>query len=348
MLVNLVRSSIVFCLVLLFVEQTRGQSPTLSPEKLGYSAHELVHSDLGTVNYFVRNLKEKPNQPILLYLDGSGPYPLFQRMKQGFGSTLVIQDQQLLDKFKWVLISKPGVPFVDDMEFDPRTGIPQYEPPREYTQRLSLQWRVEAAKAVIDELLGKHELKPQQLIVVGVSEGFQVGAKLAAIEPRITHVGLFVGNGLNQFYDFVIAERMKMERGEQTFDDTQRAIDEIWNAAREIYADPESTEKYWMGHTYRRWSSFTSEDPVRSLLQVDAPIFIACCALDKNTSVLSADYIPLEFLREKRTNLTYKIYPYEHSFVEMSKDEQGNTIGVNSHFEEVFREFTTWLENHKK
>jgi hypothetical protein len=59
MLVNLVRSSIVFCLVLLFVEQTRGQSPTLSPEKLGYSAHELVHSDLGTVNYFVRNQKRE-------------------------------------------------------------------------------------------------------------------------------------------------------------------------------------------------------------------------------------------------------------------------------------------------
>jgi hypothetical protein len=188
-------------------------------------------------------------------------------------------------------------------------------------------------------------LKPDQLIVVGVSEGFQVGAKLAAIEPRITLVGLFVGNGLNPFYDFIIAERMKMERGEQTFADTQFAIDEIWKAAREIYADPESTEKYWMGHTYRRWASFTSEDPVRSLMKVDARIFVACCALDNNTSVLRADYIPLEFLCEKRTNLTYKIYPYAHSFVELSKDKQENTTGANSHFEEVFREFTTWLEN---
>lgn len=345
MAINLVRSSVVICFLYLIIKPTLGQSPILSPEKLGYSTHSLVRSELGTVNYLVRSLHEKPNQPILLYLDGSGPYPLFQRMKNGFGSTLVIQDQQLLDQFKWVLISKPGVPFVDSVEFDPTTGVPHYPAPKEYTQRLSLQWRVDAAKAVIDELLGKHQLKPDQLIVVGVSEGFQVGAKLAAIEPRITHVGLFVGNGLNQFYDFVIAERMKMERGEQTYAETQRAIDEIWKAAREIYADPESTDKNWMGHTYRRWSSFTSEDPVHSLLKVRVPIFVACCALDKNTSVLSADYIPLEFMREKRTNLTYKIYPYEHSFVELSKDKHGNTTGVNSHFEEVFREFTKWLED---
>ncbi len=67
--------------------------------------------------------------------------------------------------------------------------------------------------------------KPEQLIVVGVSEGFQVGAKLASIEPRISRVGLFVGNGLNQFYDFVIEERMKMERGEQSPSATQSQID---------------------------------------------------------------------------------------------------------------------------
>jgi hypothetical protein len=97
MLINLIRLFVVYCFAFLIVEQTRGQSPSLSPEKLGYSTHSLVRSELGTVNYFVRNLNEKPNRPVLLYLDGSGPYPLFQRMKNGFGSTLVIQDQQLLD-----------------------------------------------------------------------------------------------------------------------------------------------------------------------------------------------------------------------------------------------------------
>lgn len=321
------------------------QSPALSPERLGYSAHALEHPELGTVNYYIRSPDPEANKPILLYLDGSGPYPLFQRMKQGFGSTLVIQDKRLLDRFDWVLISKPGVPFVDDMEFDTATGAPRYDPPEEYTKRLSLSWRVDSARAVIDELLGRHGRKPAALIVVGVSEGFQVAAKLASEEPRITAVGLFVGNGLNQFFDFIVAERMKMERGEQSPAETQRQIEAILQTAREIYADPDSVDKFWMGHTYKRWASFTRDDPLQSLKKIQAPVFVACCALDKNTSILSADYIPLEFARQQRSNLTYKVYPYEHSFMEAETDPNGNRVGIKPHFEEVFREFMAWLDS---
>ncbi|MEI8212373.1 MAG: hypothetical protein WCI02_09500 [Planctomycetota bacterium] len=320
------------------------QKPTLSPEKLGYLSHNIDDPQLGTVNYYVRNPENDPTKPLILYLDGSGPYPLYQRMKQGFGSTVLIQDKQLLAKFNLVLISKPGVPFVDDIEMDKTTGMPNYDPPEEYTRRLSLDWRVDSAKRVIEELLGKQGLKPKQLIVVGISEGFQVGAKPATIEPRITHVGLFVGNGLNQFYDFTIAERMKAERGEQSPTDTQVRIENLIRTAQEIYAEPEATEKNWMGHTYKRWASFTSSDPLEFLLEVKSPIFVACCSLDKNTSIVSADYIPLEFAKRSRTNLTYRVYPYEHSFIERIFGENGQATGMESHFGDVFNEFVVWLE----
>lgn len=344
MMCSCIRFAIGIAISLLFVQESISQSPPLSPEKLGYSAFSLERPELGQVNYYVRNIEKNPTQPIIIYLDGSGPYPLFQRMEQGFGSTLVVQDRQLLDKFKWVLISKPGVPFVDDVKFDEKTGVPLYDAPDEYTKRLSLTWRVQSAKAVIDELFERHSLKPEQLIVVGVSEGFQVGAKLASIEPRISRVGLFVGNGLNQFYDFVIEERMKMERGEQSPIATQSQIDRILGAVRDIQAAPDSTDKFWMGHTYLRWASFSNDPPINSLLQVKAPIFVACCAKDRNTSIVSADYIPLEFTLQKRTNLTYKVYPYEHAFIEWTHDQNGKTTGMTSHFETVFTEFVNWVE----
>lgn len=341
----MIRNTVLLLLICLLASESRSQTLPLSPEKLGYSSYSIDDPQLGRVNYYVRNPDKNPNKPLLIYLDGSGPYPLFQRMKQGFGSTLMIQDKQLLAKFNLVLISKPGVPFVDDVEMDKATGMPNYDPPEEYTRRLSLDWRVDSAKAVVDELLGKHGMQPEKLIVIGISEGFHVGAKLAAIEPRITHVGLFVGNGLNQFYDFTIAERMKAERGERSPTDAQTEIELLIQTAKEIYAEPESTEKFWMGHTYKRWASFGSSAPLEFLLKVKSPIFVACCSLDKNTSIVSADYIPLEFAKRGRSNLTYKVYPYEHSFLERVVDKNGQANGVNSHFEEVLNEFVTWLDS---
>jgi hypothetical protein len=338
------RKSTVVLLFVLWSATAMAQAPILSPEKLGYEAHSIDDTALGKVNYYIRNEGADPNKPILLYLDGSGPYPLFQRMKQGYGSTVMLQDKTVLANFNLVLISKPGVPFVDDMEMDNSTGMPIYDPPEEYTRRLSLDWRVDSAKKVIDELLGLRGLKPSKLIVIGISEGFHVAAKLASIEPRITHVGLFVGNGLNQFYDFTIAARMRAERGELSATDAQTEIDQLIDAAKEIYADPNSVEKFWMGHTYKRWSSFCSSAPLEHLLKVKSPIFVACCSLDKNTSIVSADYIPLEFAKRGRRNLTYRVYPYEHSFVERITDKDGRVTGTNSHFAEVFNEFLKWVE----
>ncbi len=100
MMCSCIRFAIGIAISLLFVQESISQSPPLSPEKLGYSAFSLERPELGQVNYYVRNIEKNPTQPIIIYLDGSGPYPLFQRMEQGFGSTLVVQDRQLLDKFK--------------------------------------------------------------------------------------------------------------------------------------------------------------------------------------------------------------------------------------------------------
>ena len=321
-----------------------GQNQNLTPEKLGYTSYSIEHKTLGSIHYYLRNPNHDTTKPLLLYLDGSGPYPLFQRMKQGYGSTVLIQNQETLSSYNLVLISKPGVPFVDDVEFDATTGAPSYAEPAEYTKRLSLDWRVDSARAVIGDLLDSQKLTPSRVVLIGVSEGFQVGAKLAALEPRITHVGLFVGNGLNQFYDFIVAARLKAERGETTAAQAQTEIENILADARSIYAEPESIDKRWMGHTYKRWASFTNSAPLEHLLKVKTPVFVACCSLDKNTSVLSADYIPLEFAKRGRKNLTYHVYPFEHSFMEFPRSPDGSLAQPKSHFDEVLAEFFTWVE----
>jgi pimeloyl-ACP methyl ester carboxylesterase len=338
------RAPIVFVLYLLCVAASVAQNIELTPEKLGYDVHSFSNDALGEVNYYVSKPEAGADKPMLIYLDGSGPYPLYQRMTRGYGSTVLVDSEAVKSKYNLALISKPGVPFVDDLGMDPATGVPIYDPPAEYEQRLSLGWRVDAAKQVIDELLGKHKYTPQKIVVLGISEGFQVGAKLAAIEPRITHVGLFVGNGLSQFYDFMIFSRTKAERGELTPTEAQKEVDEILKAANDIYAHPESVDKHWMGHTYKRWASFSRSAPLEHLLNVRCPIFTACCTLDKNTSIISADYIPLEFAKRGKQNLTYRTYPYEHSFMEPIRDADGQVTGARSHMDEAVEDFLKWVD----
>lgn len=316
----------------------------LSPEKLGYKSYAIDDKKLGKVNFYLKTEAEDAQRPVLLYLDGSGPYPLFQKMTKGYGSTVPFGTKEVTVKYDLVLISKPGVPFVDEVTNDPKTGMPIYAAPDEYKKRLSLDWRVDAAKRVIDELTGKLKRKPAKIVVFGLSEGFQVGAKLASVDKRVTHAALFVGNGLNQFYDFLAFERQRAERGEISADEAQKYIDQLMTAYRDIYANPTATDKEWFGHTYLRWASFTNFSPTEGLVNLNIPIFIAACSKDRNSSVLSTDYLNLEFIRRGKTNLTYRVYPYDHSFNEYRTDESGKVTGATSHMKDVINEALVWVE----
>ena len=228
----------------------------ITPEKLGLSAHTIANKNLGEINYYIKGVEK--DKPLIIYLDGSGSFPLYQKVSQGIASTVPLNSKEISDKYNIVMIGKPGIPFIDEVGRNEKTGIPEYPAPAEYTKRLSLDWRVDSAKLVIDEVLGKLKYKPKKIIVLGLSEGFQVGAKLASIDKRITHLGIFVGNGLNQFYDFIVENRLRAERGEISTEEAQKNIDELFAVYKEIYANPNSTDKEWFGHTYKRWASFTN------------------------------------------------------------------------------------------
>lgn len=338
-------SVFIFILFLATSVVSQNTSADLTPEKLGYKSFTIDDKKLGAVNFYVKSESEDRQRPVLLYLDGSGPYPLFQKIPQGYGSTVPFSTKAVTAKYDLVLISKPGVPFVDTVKSDPKSGMPIYAAPEEYKKRLSLDWRVDAAKRVIDELTGKMKRKPAKIVVFGLSEGFQVGAKLASVDKRVTHAALFVGNGLNQFYDFIAFERQRVERGEITAQEAQKNIDELNAAFRDIYANLTATDKEWYGHTYLRWASFTNFNPTDGLVNSNIPIFIAACSKDRNSAVLSTDYLNLEFIRRGKTNLTYRVYPYDHFFNEQKTDESGKVIGATPHMQEVISEALAWVEH---
>ncbi len=316
----------------------------ITPERMGFTAHTIQDEHLGDIHYYITSKNNNQKKPVLLYLDGSGPYPLFQKTSNGIGTSVLLDCRALAEDYHVVLLSKPGVPFYDEVIMDPSTGYPKYKAPKEYKQRLSLDWRVTAAKLVLQQIIKQSNVDTAKVAVLGISDGFQVGAKLASEEKNVTHLIIGVGSGLNQFYDFITHNRIDEHSGVISSEQAQKNIDSILAVAKTIYSSPKAIDKEWYGHTYLRWSSFSHDNPTENILALDIPIYIVAASMDRNSSILGTDYLYLESIRKGKTNIIYKVYPYDHSLNEYTKDKNGNIQNVKSHAIDIYNEALEWLK----
>ncbi len=319
-------------------------SQTITPQDLGFTPFTLKSKSWGEIHYLVSSKGMDQSKPILLYLDGSGASPLFEQSEGGLGTTVVIDFHKLAEEYHVILISKPGLPYIDTLALDRAAAEEAPLIPEQYTQRLSLDWRVETARLVLKKAMRQLPVSSKKVAVIGLSEGFQVGAKLAAKEKRVTHLILGVGNGLNQFFDFIIQSRNDAMTGHLTYEESSAVIDSLFQVATSIYAQPESITDEWYGHSYLRWGSFTNNIPMENILALDIPVYIFAAAQDRNTSILGTDYLYLESLRRKKSNIVYRVYPVNHAMQEVIMDNQGNRIATKDRRTEILDAAMQWLK----
>lgn len=226
-----------FCIMLMST-QTRAQSPW---DKY-YEHDTLTTKALGTVIIHVTKTNRQTAKPLLVYLDGSGNYPLYYRKSSGRYNTSVALDVNKYAKdYTIVLISKPGTPFSDSLCYN--QGRAYYPDNDTYDRYYSLPWRAGAASAAIDYLVKKIPVDQKHIVVTGYSEGSQVAPAVAVMNKKVTHVVCMVGNALNQLYDFMINARLDADRGKTTAEESQRTIDSLYTVYARIYADPKATDK---------------------------------------------------------------------------------------------------------
>lgn len=116
----------------------------------------------------------------------------------------------------------------------------------------------------------------------------------------------------------------------------QKEIDSLMAIFKDIYAHPTATDKFWYGHTYKRWASFCSDVPLSNMLQLNIPILIIAGGYDENSPITGMDYVQVEFVRKQKQNLTYKVYPNcDHWF----NDRETKT----NRFSEMVNYVVNWL-----
>jgi len=321
------------------------------PEDWGLRAFRIDDPDLGEINYYVTEKSIEQDKPVLFMVSGVRGLPVMLVVQSGehsiqLGTIPPDQISAYSEACHVAFISKPGTPFCDTFmvdEINPLQNLEDYPPSEEYIQKCGLDWEVAASIRVIGELSERLPNSRKKIVVLGISEGGQLVPKLARECDNVTHLVGMATTALNQFYSSVINRRMDAAMGHITHAEAQEAIDSLFAVYKQIYSDPESTDKWYYGHPYKRWGSYCSDIPLEHLVELDIPILYVKGSADRNSPVLQSDYIMLEFLRLGKTNLTYKVLPGVDHWLSETVEVDGKQEHI-SHRKEMFSIISEWIE----
>ena len=333
---GIAKSNILTFLLLIICSISFGQRTKIIKS---FEHHSIVLKN-DTINYHTYSkMSIDSTKNLLVYLQGSKASSLYQTMEEEgktyFGTVIPLDFKLLPDDYLLVVISKKGFPFLTEMD-------KEYPVPKVYYENQTLAYRTFQADQVINDIVKNHKNQFKKIIALGHSEGSDVVAKVGTINKKITHFGYWSGGGNTQFIDFITFIKNKVDKGLLSEEEAQTEINSILADLEKIMANPNSTDKFWQRNTnsYKRWSSF-SEPPIDNLLKIDKPIFAAIGTKDQSVALESAYLIPIEFIRQKKDNLTFKVYQgLDHGF---GKELENGKF--EKHFNDVFQDFLNWINN---
>jgi pimeloyl-ACP methyl ester carboxylesterase len=312
--------------------------------KSEFEIFQIQSKKLGKVEYCTFKSTITKKKPILLFIHGSGNEPTFSFQKdintyawKGF-----LEIEKYKDDFHVICVNKPGIPLFDTVQKDPVNFSTSYPLNEEFRKRYSLEWRAEAASLIINDALKQLNVDRSTILVIGHSQGGQVAPKVAVINKKVTHVVLLNANSLNHLYDFVLQERLFAFMKEQSAEQAQKNIDSLFREYAVFFDDPLNTNKTWNGETYYRWASFSDETPLENMLKLKIPIYVIAGGQDIwGSFIMNTDYVQIEFLRHKKKNLTYKVFPNANHFLQDELMENEKLIYKDLK-PQIFKEIVEW------
>lgn len=170
--------------------------------------------------------------------------------------------------------------------------------------RYTFDDRVESAVKVIDTFLDKTVY--DTVYIFGVSEGGVILPRVyqrLESKARVAKLIISGSGGLSQAEEFEILQHYA-----DLPDPLRQGYEQLGSVIEEIRADPDSIEKEYFGHTFKRWSSFLDYRPLDDLMEIDIPILLIHGTEDVNSPVETAQALAEEFNAQGKTNLTYHEY----------------------------------------
>ena len=261
-----------------------------------------------TIDRFHRNITfyldgdQTTPLPIVLSILGSGAYSNFiQRGDRTLDAHRTTREV-FAGKAHILIVEKPGVEF---LEQHPNRGT-AVDGSAEFRREHTLERWAEAVSASLQAAWAMPLADHRRCLLVGHSEGAIVAARVAAQNPFVTHVASLAGAGPTQLYDLLESARAQP--------DPDQAVAQLLAKVAGIENDPDNPDKFFLGHPYRRWSSFWNSSTLEELLHSKARIFIAQGTADQNVSVTGFDMLFATLLSKGRDVTSRRIAGADHGF----------------------------------
>lgn len=309
---------------------------------LGLREMSIVYGN-DTVQFIVKSKKGEESfpKPIFLFVQGSLPRPLVFRDQKGdllFGTVPFMLPEELLDIFHMVIISKPAIPIVLDIDlisgnycsycYFPENG----QAPKFFIEKDYLDYYVNRNNFVIEFLQSQKWVKSNRLVVAGHSQGSSIAIKMAHQSDRVTHVIYSGGNPFGRVMN-TLAQNRKLDTdslviSDQTFSHWQQVVDH-----------PNETDTPKGGDSNKADYSF-NEPLMGYLMGVKIPLLVTYGTMDHGCAF--NDYFRIEAIRQNNSNITFRAYiGTEHNFFPV--DAQGEVDYNVFNWDKVARGWLEWV-----
>jgi predicted esterase len=260
------------------------------------------------ITFYLTPRNGSAHVPLIAYIQGSGCQSAFRRS----GDKITGGYQNILRELVGVrarvlVVEKPGVRFLDEA-LVPGTAEGAT---KEFLVEHTLPGWIEANCAAVRAARMFPGIDDATTLVVGHSEGAIVAAGVAAEDESVTHVASLAGDGPTQLFSLIEMARAGIGITENAGEKGVAEVLEVW---RQILADPDSIQKSWSSHPYRRWSSFLCTSVTEKLLNSQAKIYLAHGTEDDKSPVAAFDVLYSELLARNRDVTAERLAQTGHNF----------------------------------
>ncbi|MBX9783837.1 MAG: dienelactone hydrolase family protein [Chitinophagaceae bacterium] len=333
---HLIKNS--FCIFLVFIlNDCFAQIKT--PRDCGYTHLTTIYKgDTVDILIWSKAGEELKPKPLFLFCQGSLPKPLLMVDANGNSPAFPFRTETFETDFHIAIIGKPGIPAVcefsklqSDYTYVDSTG----KFPEKYIQNNLPDYYVQRNIAVIKFLQKQSWVTKEKLIVAGHSEGSTVAAQMAASFKGITHLIYAGGNPMGRIMSIV-----SQRRAEETDTDSTRFGEKDFEYWQKV-VDNKTSMEGWPGDTYKATYDF-SKPSFDLLRKLKIPVLV--CYGSKDWSTPFNDYLRADFIRQNKTNFTFKAYiGTEHNFFPLDKDGRPDYNTYN--WNKVGEDWKSWIKD---
>ena len=307
-------------------KQARNQLATA-----GFEIYDLPQKDGPTIHCYLSKGKEE--LPLIVNVNGSGCSSAFtktgDRISGGITQWLAMMNR---GKAHVLVIEKPGVRLFDSDDDVSKAS-------RTFLEKYTLEYITQSHAKAIRAIQSLPQVSKDRLLVFGISDGGQIVAELSAMMPEVTHVAALAGGGPTQIFDFVHFVAQPQEGDKPG--DAQARVAGLYKRWSAIQQAPESIEKFWSGHPYRRWASFAKASSIDALLKTNAKIYVAHGTEDQSVPIVSFDVLVSSLRAKGKTLVAERLDGLSHNF--QTEDEKANNQYDN--MDQLLKRIFQWWED---